>query len=196
METKSKKLYTERLRRRQVRNDVINFNGCKKVVGLAGPQFESCIEFWKSKGANEFVTYENNIDTFIKQMNTLKNVDVNLGDIMNVNYEKDVFYDLDFCCTLDELKGDISKFEDNFMMAFSMRNFTGFKKGDVMDQFFKRRGEIIEGDMETEYCYYKTFQREVVTNKGVYHVTTYRDTCPMITFYKLKNTTETNAFIQ
>lgn len=200
---KSSKYYPACPRKLKVREDVMNLNGCKRLVGLAGPQPLECIQRWRNKGAEDIIVYENNVDTYIQQQKLLIRdikVDLCLGDIMTAPYERGTFYDLDFCSSLMVTEGNFAKFEENFMFTFAMRSgkekFKGFKKGDMMDMFFERRGETIVGDEETEYCYKTTHQREVQTNKGIYHVTTYRDGLPMMTFYKLKTTKEIYEIIQ
>lgn len=174
--------YRTRVNKIRVINDLMNLNGCKNVVGLAGPNPIECINRWIAKGAKNIIIYEIDRNTYKLQKKLLKNyknVKVIYGSVTSSPFMRNTFYDMDFCKNLWSI-GDIEKYKSNFMFTFSCRNVFGIRRNSLTKMFFNRRGEAILAQNKTKY----PSQIEIITNRGIYYTTVYKDKTPMITIFK------------
>jgi hypothetical protein len=154
----------------------------ENVVGLAGPDINQYIDRLASEGCKEFEIYENDSQTFMSQVfNIKKPVHMIYGDILTADpNRKDTLYDLDFCRSVTHLTPHVRKFQNNFMMTFSIRIKGG--SDTTTKIFFDSRNESIisRTDITSPIVY-----TEYITTKGKYLFTQYYDTSPMCTIAKI-----------
>jgi hypothetical protein len=103
------------------------------------------------------------------------------GDILTADADRDnTLYDLDFCRSVNHLTPHIRKFQNNFMMTFSIRIKGGSDATTKI--FFGSRDELIVSRREFTSPIVHT---EFITTKGKYLFTQYYDTSPMCTIAKI-----------
>lgn len=123
--------------------------GFKSLVGLAGPDIEAYIPFVQSYGIRNIQIYENNRETLLLQIYKIQkhNLDINLinSNIGEATYQKGVLYDLDYCCTIRSVMEDVSKFRDNFIMTFSVKDRCS--QIETVRLFLEARGEQQWGNL-------------------------------------------------
>jgi hypothetical protein len=161
--------------------------GCNKVIGLAGPDIQECLNNYKRKGYTGMEIWERNKPTLLLQLSKIKGHPIKLvfGDIFNAtpNLPKTV-YDLDYCVTIKHMTEHIRKFMDgNCIMTFSLRCFKSLDEGTQMINLFvkARREKLVKTVNYEEKLPYKV----VHTNKGKYIFITYTDTSRMCCFAKI-----------
>lgn len=194
MITKKKKSFVDAKNKIRIINDLlIRPDGCKRIVGLAGPDFIPCVERWMKKGFEHITIYENNVETFAEQSKILNKVyphiNVVLGDILDVDVMENVFYDLDLDKTINNAR-NLERFQEYFMLTTCLRGSRGHAGEDrnyVENRFFEMRGEkiVMDGELRREWWTDYPGQKEIVTDKGIYQTTSYSDGAPMLAILKL-----------
>ena len=157
-----------------------------KVIGLAGPDVEECINNYINKGFTSIQIFENDKSTLLLQLSKIKKQPFLLifGDILMATANlTNTIYDLDYCVTIKHMEEHIYKFMNSpCFMTFSLRCFT--TEGDlVIKEFVKFRKEIIvsiSSHLEQDLCY-----KIINTNKSKYIYITYTDTSRMCCFAKI-----------
>jgi hypothetical protein len=177
----------ERNNKKEVRNFLFSLfkdMHLKKIVGLAGPDIQDYINFCKSKGYSEFEIYEIDKLTAMHQLVNMKTtgaLHLKLTDIINASPdEKETLYDLDYCGTVKTLIEHIKKFNNRFIMTFSLR---GISAKETIKQFFKARKETIKSVITKMH----PFKHDVYkTNSGSEYIyVSYKDGSPMCCIVKL-----------
>lgn len=187
MQNQKTRDYTNAIRKRRAIETVFNPNGCKRIVGLAGPHPVQCVKRWIEAGFEHITVYENNVDTFIKQKRALSkhypHINLNLGDILELQPIENVFYELDLCCTLKNLK-NIERFQGNFMLTLCLR---GMNRELTENQFISMRNEKLVTSYNMIEEKYGLTVKEIFTGKSTYHTICYRDpdSPPMLIITKI-----------
>jgi hypothetical protein len=176
----TKTTYKNAKKKKEVRKFLIDKFTFNKVIGLAGPDINEYIDYFKDKN---ITVYENNMSVLGHQLSTLKKpVNLKFGNILSssANQTNDTLFDLDYCATIPTLEEHIKEFRNKFIMTFSLR---GIKLDKCFELFFKYRKEHILKITETHHpVKHKVF----ITNKGTYISSSYRDTSPMLSIAKIK----------
>jgi hypothetical protein len=158
------------------------FSGYNVLHGLAGPNINSYIKWAIAHKFKEINIYEKDRNIMIKQLGEIRGkvpISLKLGDINNVTPEEGVFYDLDYCCTVNAVEEAVRKFDkNNFIMTFS-RRLVGNK---TIDRFFEIRNEIVKVKKELLFPIEHT---RYATNRGGYIYAPYFDTSAMCCIAKI-----------
>lgn len=185
--------FTKAVRKINAINTLLNPNGCKRITGLAGPNPVECVARWVKAGFERITVYENDVDTFIRQDALLSrafpHVNLVLGDILDYEPIENEFLDIDLCCSINKAR-NLEKFKENFLITFCLRpgrGHPGEGREWTEKKFVEMRGEkITESYLMTDIPHAVTI-KEIVTDKGVYHTTSYRDvdSPPMLMITKI-----------
>jgi hypothetical protein len=176
----TKSTYLNAEKKKAVRDFMFNQFQFNTIVGLAGPDINSYIEWCKSRGYKDFEIWENESSVLMKQLTEVKHpVTYKFGDILDAEPKKNVLFDLDYCVSVRYMKEHIQKFKDNFIMTFSTR--IGVK--ETINKFFNFRNENI---INQTNILGPGIQNIVFdTNIGKYLFITYCDTSAMCCFAKI-----------
>jgi hypothetical protein len=148
------KTYDNALFKREVQN--IALQSCNsKIYGLAGPNADIYLEYLKKRGFSDITLFENNYNTFFEQKKKKLDCKLVYDDIRNY-LSGNAFYDYDFCCNITTVEPWLPKMllAPEYAMTFSIRGI---------------------GQEET----LRVFRKYTSS-----HYIRYRDTSPMITFFK------------
>ena len=182
-----KETYLNSANKYAVREFLFSFYNFKSIVGLAGPDINDYIKWCKSKGYNDFEIWENDSETLMKQMMSVKHVvRMRYGNILETSPNRiDTLYDLDYCATIKYMKEHLEKFKNNFIMTFSLRAGTEF----TISKFFEDRTETIISAKEVEsplrHIIYTT-KRSIQSFNSKYIFVPYCDTSAMCCIAKIK----------
>lgn len=131
-----------------------SLTGCDSIITLGGPDILNCIDYLKSLGFKNIVSFESNksiYDYQVSQKPDCQLINTNVLDHLNYN----CFYDLDFCCSVRTIEPWLHRIVNlrRYSITLSIRP-VGLEK--TIKTFFKY---------------------------GNAHLTKYRDSVPMLTFY-------------
>ena len=150
-----KNTYLTAFNKREVQSKTLLGGG--KLIGLAGPDINTYTDIALESGFSDITIYENNKDIFLRQLSVLpKGIKLMYMDIRN-HLGENAFYDLDFCCSVLGIKGQILERIikiPRFCLTLSIRPVGLQTTIDEVNKYIK-------------LPYYK-----------------YCDTSPMITFFK------------
>ena len=179
---KTKEYIDKAIRKREVREFMLSFFNFKKLIGLGGPNINEYIIYMRNKGCTDIEIWENVQDVLMHQfMRINEPANLKFGNIVNAEFKPDVLYDLDFCCTIKNMRDVVKKFKNNFVMTFALRPIG---KNETIDLFFKYREEklisIIEKLNPFNYLELNS------DNGGIYIFKSYKDTSHMCSIAKIK----------
>ena len=180
---KKKETYLNAEQKIAVREFLFSYFKFNTIVGLAGPDINEYLAKCKADGFKNIIIYEKDLETAIKQMQTVDNhnFQYKIGDIVHADPNlENTLYDLDYCVTARYMKEHIAKFKKNFIMTFSRR----IKDVESMATFFKTRGEKIVKEIVKQSPVFHTVYK--TNNGGIYIYTPYRDTSNMFCIAKIK----------
>lgn len=179
-----KPTYVDAVKKKAVRKYLIDLFKFNEVIGLAGPDINEYLTFFKKRRCKKFEVYEVDSSTMVKQLTSLRvdNIDLHLkyDDILQADPTRsNTLYDLDFCASVLYLKEHITRFKQNFIMTFSTR--IGVQK--TIDTFFNTKKETILSKEKVDVLFECT---KFITDQGEYLFAQYRDTSPMCCIAKIK----------
>lgn len=149
--------YKEAKNKRILQEEILNQVKQRTILGLGGPDVDDYINILENKGFKKIFIYENNFSVFNSQISKFRHTLI-YDNILN-HLGKSAFYDLDFCCTIKSIPKEslekISRLE-SYSLTLSLR---GVSLIETLKMF-------------TKYCGEQLFR-------------TYRDSSPMVTFFKI-----------
>lgn len=178
----SKLTYLSGRNKHQVRNFLFSkMPSCNNIVGLAGPDIQECLKNYRKKGYRNIEVWEKDNSILLLQLSKVNYpIQLRFGDILSANSDlPDTLYDLDYCCTIKYMREHLVKFQNNFIMTFSLRAGVD----NTITKFFKDRGETVLSERVISYPFKYTVYKTI---KGTYIYTPYFDTSAMCCIAKIK----------
>lgn len=157
----TKETYKDAVNKRLVRDKLFKQVKLKRVVGLGGPDINDYYQNMKNRGFNDIKSYEKDKLVFLYQLSQNPRIQLEFGNINEIKPDSNVFYDLDYCCTIMSVDTKFLNQIDNFIATFSVRGIGFDKTKKIINNKLKQTG-------------YK------------YKVVTYTDSSPMLCLLKIK----------
>lgn len=155
----------------------------ENVIGLPGPDINNYIKFCKERGFINLELYEILSEVLYKQLYTLNikegNITLSRADIIQaIPNRGGTLYDLDFCRSIRHMSEYLKKFNENFIMTFSLR--IGIQ--ETINTFFNIKQEKI---INTEIINKPITHTIYSTQNNKYLFVKYFDTSAMCCFAKI-----------
>ena len=151
--------YKEAFLKRATQEYIFSRASFHNIIGLPGPDIQDYVMLLKEYGFERIELFENDFDVFIEQLCKLpKESNLTMGNILHY-INKEWFNDLDFCCSITSIEKKLQKIclLKEYSLTVSVRPI----------------------GTENTISIYKKYAGEDI------HFIQYRDSSPMITFYKL-----------
>lgn len=178
--------YTNSYRKKEVQKLVyqdIKKQGFTKLIGLAGPNINSYLQFVKQYGIKQAEVYENEYVNMLYQMRDFQppiKTTVNYQDIYYAPVYQDVLYDLDFTCTIKNADLHLKKFKHaKAIITLSLRG-VGVK--ETIKKFCKIISNL-KPEIKYNVLVTPVYKKHTITfdAKTSYSVYVYKDTSSMLT---------------
>lgn len=180
--------YTQSINKRAVQASIyqkVKWNKLHKVVGLGGPNITDYLLLLRSHKVKRAQIYEYDLAQLSIQIDHYMPVidsEIRYADVYHADpNQSDTFYDLDFCCSINNARIHVQKFKHNVCYTLSIRPI-GLEK--TIKEFAKLVDNTKDPEFELKHSHcdsstkYKCYVLN--TNTKQYECYIYKDTVPMI----------------
>jgi len=180
--------YTQSINKRAVQASIyekLKWKKLTKVVGLGGPNITDYLLLLRSYKVKSAEIYEYDISKLTLQLDHYMPIidsEIKYSDVYHAAANQpNTFYDLDFCCSINNARIHIPKFTKNVCFTLSIRPIG-------LDKTIKEFAKLVDNTLHPElklvyshydkYSKYKSYVLKTVTKE--YQCYIYKDTVPMI----------------